>query len=103
MWIGGDLIFLAAILALVLDWSRREERETVAQERRADLARAEIRVREERLARRQAGGDSGQLGRPWAQARPATDSVADPPLEPATDPVPNLGASSPPGGASSPR
>ena len=52
MWLGGDLVFLAAIFALVLGWSRREERDTIATERRADLARAEIRAREASLAAR---------------------------------------------------
>jgi len=62
MWIGGDLIFLAAILAIVIDWSRREERDSAAQERRADLARAEIRVREARLAERRSARAAAESG-----------------------------------------
>ncbi len=52
MWLGGDLLFLTAILGLVWDWSRREERDTVAAERRADNALPLIRAREADLASR---------------------------------------------------
>jgi cytochrome c oxidase assembly factor CtaG len=54
MWIGGDLMFLVAILGLVLGWSRREERDTSAAERRADARLAVIREREAVFAARRA-------------------------------------------------
>lgn len=52
MWFVGDLLFLAAILGLVAAWMRHEERSTAGADRRADAARAEIGVREARLAER---------------------------------------------------
>lgn len=67
MWLGGDLLFLAAIFAIVLGWSRHEERDAAPAERRADLARAEIRTREASLAAR-------RLGEP---SRPGSTPVAE--------------------------
>jgi putative copper resistance protein D len=71
MWLGGDLLFLTAIFAIVLGWSRREDRDVAAAERRADLARAEIRAREVSLAarhlREQPG--PGSAPAPGAEAR----------------------------------
>jgi putative copper resistance protein D len=52
MWVGGDLIFLAALLGVVLGWMRRETRETQAADARVDRARLDIRERESRLAER---------------------------------------------------
>jgi hypothetical protein len=52
MWVGGDLILLAAMLGVVLGWMRRETRETRAADARVDRARLEIRERESRLAER---------------------------------------------------
>jgi cytochrome c oxidase assembly factor CtaG len=52
MWVVGDIVFLVAILGIVLSWMRREERETRAADAREDLARAELRERESRLAER---------------------------------------------------
>jgi putative copper resistance protein D len=69
MWVGGDLVFLAAILALVVAWSRREERDVGAAERRADAERAALREREAAFAARRPGG-SGPAG----QAEPADPS-----------------------------
>jgi putative copper resistance protein D len=54
MWVGGDLLFLAAIFALLVSWSRHEEREGPAAERRADVQRAAIRARESSFAARRA-------------------------------------------------
>jgi putative copper resistance protein D len=63
MWLVGDLMFLAAILVLVAAWMRHEERRTVHEDRRADVARVAIREREERLAaRRMDEGGSGEAG-----------------------------------------
>jgi putative copper resistance protein D len=52
MWIVGDIVFLAGIMGIVVGWMRREDREAVDNDRRADRARAEIRERETRLAER---------------------------------------------------
>ncbi len=52
MWVGGDLIFLVAMLGVVLGWMRREARETQAADARVDRARLDIRARESRLAER---------------------------------------------------
>ena len=57
MWLGGDLLFLAAILALVGVWMRAEERGASRTDRRVDAERAAIREREQRLAARRAAAD----------------------------------------------
>jgi cytochrome c oxidase assembly factor CtaG len=63
MWLAGDTIFLAAILAIVVGWMRAEARDTGRTDRRAGVELAEIRVRErllaERLAREREDGQSG--------------------------------------------
>ena len=90
MWLGGDLIFLAALFALMLGWSRREELDTAAAERRADQARAGIRLRETGLATRRAAistpiaGAAGASGAgasaaaPAGAGRPAPDGAEEP-------------------------
>ena len=59
MWIAGDLIFLAAILFVVAQWMRQEDRDAVRTDARVDEERAAIRQREtalaDRLARERAG------------------------------------------------
>ncbi len=64
MWLGGDLIFLTALILLVYVWMRDEERRTVGEDRRLEGERAAIREREVRLAERKAAeaaaaGDGG--------------------------------------------
>ena len=54
MWLGGDLIFLAMLMLLVLAWMRDEERRTVGEDRRLEGERAAIREREVALAARRA-------------------------------------------------
>jgi putative copper resistance protein D len=54
MWLGGDLLFLVAILGIVADWSRSEERNSRAAEGRADQARAMIETRTQEFAARRA-------------------------------------------------
>jgi putative copper resistance protein D len=66
MWVGGDLIFLGAILALVVAWSRQEERDTAGAERRADAARAALRAREAAFAARRATAEVGEGSRTGA-------------------------------------
>ncbi len=50
MWLGGDLLFLAAVFALIAAWMRAEERTTGASDRRSDVARAAIDERAAQLA-----------------------------------------------------
>jgi cytochrome c oxidase assembly factor CtaG len=61
MWIAGDGIFLAAIMLLVAGWMQADARGMARADREADLDRARIRVREQRLAERLANerGDAG--------------------------------------------
>jgi putative copper resistance protein D len=63
MWLAGDAIFLAAILAIIVGWMRAEARDTVRTDRRAAAELADIRVREgllaDRLAREREDRQSG--------------------------------------------
>jgi putative copper resistance protein D len=52
MWIAGDAIFLAAIMALVAGWMRAEASGLARSDRQADIDLAQIRIRERRLAER---------------------------------------------------
>jgi putative copper resistance protein D len=52
MWLAGDLIFLAAILAILYGWMRSEARDADRTDRRAQAELAQIRIREGRLADR---------------------------------------------------
>jgi len=62
MWFVGDVIFLAALLAVLAGWMRSEDRGAAAAERRADVERDLIREREAALRRRRAGEDAPQPG-----------------------------------------
>ncbi len=62
MWFLGDLVFLAAILAIVARWIRHEEASAAHADRRADANRAAIREREVRLEERLAR-ERGRDGR----------------------------------------
>lgn len=55
MWFVGDVIFLAALLAVLAGWMRSEDRGAAAAERRADVERERIREREGALRRRRPG------------------------------------------------
>jgi putative copper resistance protein D len=70
MWVVGDLIFLAAIMAVLVGWSRAEGRDAARADRRAAEELAEIRVREGRLAARLARGrgDAQQDAQPGSGA-----------------------------------
>jgi cytochrome c oxidase assembly factor CtaG len=52
MWVVGDMIFLAAIFAILVGWSRAESRDAARTDRRAAEEMALIRAREKRLAER---------------------------------------------------
>ena len=54
MWVGGDLLFIAAVGAVVWGWMRHEEANTERSDRRADAELAVIRSREAALAERRA-------------------------------------------------
>ena len=56
MWLGGDLLFIAALAALLAGWMRHEERETAQTDGRLDRERAAIRERETQLAARAGDG-----------------------------------------------
>jgi len=55
MWLGGDIAFIAALLAIVAAWMRHDQRDAPAAERRADAQRARLRERADELARTRAG------------------------------------------------
>ena len=59
MWLGGDLVFIAVVILLVLDWMRDDERLTVGEDRRLAPEEAALREREARLAARLAAEASG--------------------------------------------
>jgi putative copper resistance protein D len=52
MWLAGDLLFIAAIGAILAGWMRHEARDTARADRQADEERAAIRTRETKLAER---------------------------------------------------
>src|SRR3954469_1244288 len=90
MWLGGDLLFLAAIILLVYAWIQDDERRMVSEDRRLDAERAAIREREVKLAARRAAeaGESrqGVASRVSAPDRPgpATSGSSRAPI-PASD------------------
>ena len=60
MWIGGDVLFLAAMAAILAGWMTHEKRQEAAVDRRLDAERAAIRVREAKLAERLATEREGR-------------------------------------------
>ncbi|MEO6207579.1 MAG: cytochrome c oxidase assembly protein, partial [Candidatus Limnocylindrales bacterium] len=52
MWIAGDIVFIVAIIAILYGWMRAEARDAGREDRRADVERDAIRLRERRLADR---------------------------------------------------
>jgi putative copper resistance protein D len=52
MWVITDVVFIAAILAVVWGWMRKESRDAPAEERRADVQRELLRTRADSLAAR---------------------------------------------------
>jgi putative copper resistance protein D len=66
MWLAGDVVLIAAVLAVLAAWMRHEQRDAPAADRRADAQRAAINERAERLARGKAAGASA----PGAEADP---------------------------------
>ncbi len=66
MWVGGDFVFMIALLLLVYVWMQDEERRSVGEDRRLESERAAIREREVLLAARRAreAAASEQAGGP---------------------------------------
>jgi putative copper resistance protein D len=60
MWLCGDILFLAAMGAIVAGWMVHEKRQEAAVDRRVDRERAAIRARETRLAERLAEEREGR-------------------------------------------
>jgi len=60
MWIGGDVLFLAAMAAILAGWMVHEKRREAVVDRRLDAERAAIRVREAKLAERLAAEREGR-------------------------------------------
>lgn len=61
MWLGGDLVFLAVLVLLVVAWMRDDERRTEGEDRRLAAEEAAIRERSARLAARRAA-EAGRTG-----------------------------------------
>ena len=59
MWLVGDVVFIAAVLAVVAAWMRHEDRDAPAAERRADAQRAALGERADKLARRKSQTPAG--------------------------------------------
>jgi putative membrane protein len=55
MWLAGDVVLIAAVLAVVAAWMRHADRDAPAADRRADAERARIRDRADQLARGRSG------------------------------------------------
>lgn len=62
MWLGGDLLFLAALAAILAGWMGHEQRGAAAGDRRVERERSALREREARLAERLAGDRAGGQG-----------------------------------------
>jgi len=60
MWIGGDVLFLAAMAAILAGWMVHEKSREAVVDRRLDAERAAIRVREAKLAERLAAEREGR-------------------------------------------
>jgi putative membrane protein len=60
MWLTGDILFLAALAAILAGWMSHEKAREAISDRRGDRELAEIRVREARLAERLASEREGR-------------------------------------------
>jgi len=76
MWLGGDLVFIAVVILLVLAWMRDDERRTVGEDRRLAGERAAIREREVKLAERRAAEASAASASASASAASAAAASA---------------------------
>jgi len=63
MWLGGDIVFIGALLSLIAAWMRHEQRDAPAADRRADGQRAVLQERADRLAGNQAGSGDASSSR----------------------------------------
>lgn len=62
MWIGGDALFLLALIALIAAWMRKEERDAPRVDARVAAQRGEMTRREAALAERLAAERRGDAG-----------------------------------------
>ncbi len=85
MWLGGDLVFIAAVILLVLGLMHDDERQTVGEDRRLEPERAAIREREVRLAARRAAEAGAGSG-----AGAALGAAASPASAPGSAPMPSV-------------
>jgi putative membrane protein len=84
MWLGGDVVFIGALLLLIAAWMRHEQRDAPAAERRADVERALLRERADRLARTRAvaagapnqAGSGDVLGPMASRASPRSSEIS---------------------------
>jgi putative membrane protein len=60
MWIGGDVLFVAAMAGVIAGWMLHEKRQESVNDRRVDAERAAMRIRETRLAERLAEEREGR-------------------------------------------
>jgi putative copper resistance protein D len=60
MWIGGDILFVAAMAGVIAGWMLHEKRQESVNDRRVDAERAAMRIRETRLAERLAEEREGR-------------------------------------------
>jgi len=72
MWIATDMMFIGAILLVVGAWMRAEEARTAVIDRQADLERAAIDARADRLAGRAPSVARPPVAREGITRRPAT-------------------------------
>ena len=87
MWLAGDVAFIGAVLGIVAAWMRHDQRDAPAAERRADVERARLRERADKLARTRAAGaasaanqaGSGDIVGPMASgASPRSSEISGP-------------------------
>ena len=52
MWVTGDIVFIAAMMAVIAGWVRFDAKDVARVDRQAAGAMADIRIRERRLAER---------------------------------------------------
>jgi putative copper resistance protein D len=60
MWMGGDIVFIIAVILLVAAWMRDEQRRAPAEDKRVESERAAINERAARLAQRKAAAAGDQ-------------------------------------------
>jgi cytochrome c oxidase assembly factor CtaG len=75
MWLGGDMVFIGAVILLVLALMHDDERQTVGEDRRLAVEEAALREREVKLAARRAA-EAAEAAGAAAAAGGATGATA---------------------------